>query len=106
MRYLVLITLAVFKSLSTVERSVESCDINLDMEVCRLVFQLKCRHGITKTYHLTFQECESLQVKKNVWTGWIVTFTQTKLTVILKCLQSFVSFCSCHNPAIYFVAFC
>ena len=36
--------------------------MNLDDEVCRLVFQLKCRHGITRTHQLTFQECESLQV--------------------------------------------
>nr|CAB3265410.1 cell cycle checkpoint control protein RAD9A [Phallusia mammillata] len=53
--------LQVFKSLSTIERSVESCDINFDGENCKLVFQLKCRHGITKTHHLTYQECESLQ---------------------------------------------
>ncbi|XP_002130648.2 cell cycle checkpoint control protein RAD9A [Ciona intestinalis] len=53
--------LQVFKSLANIERSVETCDINLDGDECRLVFQLKCKHGITKTHHLTFQECESLQ---------------------------------------------
>uniref|UniRef100_H2Y8P4 Cell cycle checkpoint control protein RAD9A n=1 Tax=Ciona savignyi TaxID=51511 RepID=H2Y8P4_CIOSA len=53
--------LQVFKSLASIERSVETCDINLDGEQCRLIFQLKCKHSITKTHHLTFQECESLQ---------------------------------------------
>ncbi|XP_066301662.1 cell cycle checkpoint control protein RAD9A-like isoform X3 [Branchiostoma lanceolatum] len=52
--------LAVFRSLSTLERSVDRCKITLD-EGPRLVFQLYCKHSITKTYNLTFQECETLQ---------------------------------------------
>eukprot|EP00058_Branchiostoma_floridae_P026342 XP_002611833.1 hypothetical protein BRAFLDRAFT_123364 [Branchiostoma floridae] len=52
--------LAVFRSLSTLERTVDRCKITLD-EGPRLVFQLYCKHSITKTYNLTFQECETLQ---------------------------------------------
>ena len=59
--YLCCFHILVFKSLSNIDKSVESCDINLNEEDCRLVFQLKCRHGIVKTHQLTFQECESLQ---------------------------------------------
>lgn len=57
-----LVFFLVFKSVSNIEKSVESCDIQLNEDECRLVFQLKCRHGILKTHQLTFQECETLQV--------------------------------------------
>ncbi|XP_076805963.1 cell cycle checkpoint control protein RAD9A-like [Clavelina lepadiformis] len=73
--------LQVFKSLSSIERSVESCDINLDEEECRLVFQLKCRHGITKTHQLTFQECDSIQA----------VFAKDLLPNILKCEHKLLS---------------
>ncbi|XP_063963908.1 cell cycle checkpoint control protein RAD9A-like [Lytechinus pictus] len=53
--------LAVFKSLSNLEKNVDRCNINLDAEDCRLVFQLHCRHGIVKTYNLVYQETETLQ---------------------------------------------
>ncbi|KAI8504857.1 Cell cycle checkpoint control protein rad9b [Branchiostoma belcheri] len=52
--------LAVFRSLPTLERTVDRCKVTLD-EGPRLVFQLYCKHSITKTYNLTFQECETLQ---------------------------------------------
>ncbi|XP_039623472.1 cell cycle checkpoint control protein RAD9A [Polypterus senegalus] len=52
---------AIFKSLSTLEKTVEKCRIDLNLERSRLVFQLLCKYGITKTHKLSFQECESLQ---------------------------------------------
>uniref|UniRef100_UPI00358F029C cell cycle checkpoint control protein RAD9A isoform X2 n=1 Tax=Myxine glutinosa TaxID=7769 RepID=UPI00358F029C len=51
---------SVFHSLVGIERSVDRCKIQLDLPACRLVFQLHCRYGITKTHNLTFQDCESL----------------------------------------------
>lgn len=53
--------LTVFKSLVTLEKTVERCRLVLDVELDRLVFQLHCKHGIVKTYNLSFIECENLQ---------------------------------------------
>ncbi|XP_041088052.1 cell cycle checkpoint control protein RAD9A isoform X2 [Polyodon spathula] len=51
----------VFKSLSSLEKTVEKCAIDLNPGGNRLVFQLHCKYGITKTHNLAFQESESLQ---------------------------------------------
>ncbi|XP_034869278.1 cell cycle checkpoint control protein RAD9A isoform X1 [Mirounga angustirostris] len=53
--------LAVFRSLATVERSVEKCCISLGGRSSRLVVQLHCKYGVRKTHNLSFQDCESLQ---------------------------------------------
>lgn len=53
--------LSAFKSMNTLEKTVDQCKIDLNIKEARLVFLLYCRHGITKTYNLTFQECETLQ---------------------------------------------
>ncbi|EDO35859.1 predicted protein [Nematostella vectensis] len=53
--------LSAFKSVNTLEKSVDKCQIDLSIKEARLVFLFYCKHGITKTYNLTFQECESLQ---------------------------------------------
>ncbi|XP_052074253.1 cell cycle checkpoint control protein RAD9A-like [Mytilus californianus] len=53
--------LTVFKSMSTIEKTVERCKIKLNMDESRLVFQLYCKHGIVKTHNLAFIECETLQ---------------------------------------------
>lgn len=53
--------LTVFKSMSTIEKTVERCQIKLNMKEARLVFQLYCKHGIVKTHNLAFIECETLQ---------------------------------------------
>ena len=46
--------LTVFKSLSSLDKTVDKCKIHLDMKEARLVFQLYCRHGIVKTHNLSF----------------------------------------------------
>lgn len=53
--------LTVFKSMSTVEKTVEKCQITLNVQRARLVFKLYCKHGIVKTHNLAFIECETLQ---------------------------------------------
>lgn len=52
---------SVFKSLSSLERSVEKCRIQLNNEKSRLTITLHCKHGLLKTHNLSFQDCESLQ---------------------------------------------
>lgn len=52
---------AVFKSLSSLDRSVEKCRIQLNTEKSRLTITLHCKHGLLKTHNLSFQDCESLQ---------------------------------------------
>ncbi|KAL1261510.1 hypothetical protein QQF64_006775 [Cirrhinus molitorella] len=52
---------AVFKSLASLDRSVEKCRIQLNSEKSRLTITLHCKHGLLKTHNLSFQDCESLQ---------------------------------------------
>ncbi|XP_033918233.1 cell cycle checkpoint control protein RAD9A isoform X2 [Melopsittacus undulatus] len=53
--------LGVFRSLPSLEKTVEKCLILLKAQLSRLVVQLHCKYGVTKTHNLTFQECERLQ---------------------------------------------
>ncbi|XP_048339895.1 cell cycle checkpoint control protein RAD9A [Sphaerodactylus townsendi] len=53
--------LAVFRSLSLLEKTVEKCLISLRFCASRLRVQLHCKYGVIKTHDLLFQECESLQ---------------------------------------------
>ncbi|KAG7518552.1 hypothetical protein JOB18_036834 [Solea senegalensis] len=52
---------AVFRSLASLEKTVEKCHIELDMKKNRLTFTLHCKHGLLKTHNLSFQDSESLQ---------------------------------------------
>ncbi|KAM6953838.1 cell cycle checkpoint control protein RAD9A [Aplochiton taeniatus] len=52
---------AVFRSLSSLEKTVEKCHIELGGEKSRLTFTLHCKHGLLKTHNLSYQDCESLQ---------------------------------------------
>ncbi|NXD04862.1 RAD9A protein, partial [Certhia familiaris] len=53
--------LGVFRSLPSLEKSVGKCLILLKPRASRLVLQLHCKYGVTKTHNLAFQECERLQ---------------------------------------------
>ncbi|KAM4899484.1 cell cycle checkpoint control protein RAD9A isoform 2-T2 [Sylvia borin] len=53
--------LSIFRSLPSLEKSVGKCLILLKPRASRLVLQLHCKYGVTKTHNLAFQECERLQ---------------------------------------------
>ncbi|NWH43547.1 RAD9A protein, partial [Fregata magnificens] len=53
--------LAIFRSLPSLEKTVWKCLILLKPRASRLVVQLHCKYGVTKTHNLAFQECEQLQ---------------------------------------------
>ncbi|KAM9465079.1 cell cycle checkpoint control protein RAD9B isoform 2-T2 [Salvelinus alpinus] len=53
--------LPLFRCLATIERNVDSCQISINLPDNRVIFQFHCRHGITKTHNLGFQESEALQ---------------------------------------------
>lgn len=52
---------AAFKSLVALEKTVERCSIHVDLDDCRLVIRMHCKHAIIKTHRLHFEECETLQ---------------------------------------------
>ncbi|XP_056147630.1 cell cycle checkpoint control protein RAD9A [Lampris incognitus] len=51
----------VFRSLASLEKTVDKCHIQLDEEKSRITFTLHCKHGLLKTHNLRFQDSESLQ---------------------------------------------
>ncbi|NWS06348.1 RAD9B protein, partial [Motacilla alba] len=53
--------LPVFRCVNVLERNVEKCSISTSPSEQHITFQLLCRHGVVKTYNLTFQECDPLQ---------------------------------------------
>ncbi|XP_033374122.1 cell cycle checkpoint control protein RAD9B [Parus major] len=53
--------LPVFRCVNVLERNVEKCSISTSPSDHHITFQLLCRHGVVKTYNLTFQECDPLQ---------------------------------------------
>ncbi|KAK4823037.1 hypothetical protein QYF61_025376 [Mycteria americana] len=53
--------LGIFRSLPSLEKTVGKCLILLKPRASRLVVQLHCKYGVTKTHNLAFQECERLQ---------------------------------------------
>ncbi|KAM8960750.1 cell cycle checkpoint control protein RAD9B [Pelodytes ibericus] len=57
--------LPMFRSLSTLDRNVDKCSIYMDFNNCRVIFHWYCKHGITKTHNLIYEECEPLQAAFN-----------------------------------------
>ncbi|KFV07262.1 Cell cycle checkpoint control protein RAD9B, partial [Tauraco erythrolophus] len=53
--------LPVFRCVNVLERNVEKCRIYTNINDHHITFQLLCKHGVVKTYNLTFQECDPLQ---------------------------------------------
>ncbi|NXX01050.1 RAD9B protein, partial [Larus smithsonianus] len=53
--------LPVFRCVNVLERNVEKCSIYTNINNHHITFQLLCKHGVVKTYNLTFQECDPLQ---------------------------------------------
>ncbi|KAM6308854.1 cell cycle checkpoint control protein RAD9A [Aegotheles albertisi] len=53
--------LGVFRSLPSLEKSVWKCLILLSPGAERLVLQLHCKYGVTKTHNLALQQCQRLQ---------------------------------------------
>ncbi|NXD27283.1 RAD9B protein, partial [Spelaeornis formosus] len=53
--------LPVFRCVNVMEKNVEKCSISTNASAHHITFQLLCRHGVVKTYNLTFQECDPLQ---------------------------------------------
>ncbi|CAK6959564.1 cell cycle checkpoint control protein RAD9B [Scomber scombrus] len=53
--------LSLFRCLASIERTVERCQISVGTPKDRVMIQFFCRHGITKTHNLYFQESEALQ---------------------------------------------
>ncbi|XP_076020856.1 cell cycle checkpoint control protein RAD9B [Genypterus blacodes] len=53
--------LPLFRCLTSIERNVEQCQITIDSPGDRVIILFFCRHGITKTYNIRFQESEALQ---------------------------------------------
>ncbi|NXT70344.1 RAD9B protein, partial [Chaetops frenatus] len=53
--------LPVFRYVNVLERNVEKCSISTNPSDHHITFQLLCRHGVVKTYNLTFQHCDPLQ---------------------------------------------
>uniref|UniRef100_A0A8C2XG37 Cell cycle checkpoint control protein RAD9A n=1 Tax=Cyclopterus lumpus TaxID=8103 RepID=A0A8C2XG37_CYCLU len=53
--------LPLFRCLTSIERNVERCQISITPPNDQVMIQFFCRHGITKTHNLCFQESEALQ---------------------------------------------
>ncbi|XP_054629950.1 cell cycle checkpoint control protein RAD9B isoform X2 [Dunckerocampus dactyliophorus] len=53
--------LPLFRCLTSIERNVERCQISVNIPNDRVMIQFSCKHGITKTHNLRYQESEALQ---------------------------------------------
>ncbi|XP_068167023.1 cell cycle checkpoint control protein RAD9B [Antennarius striatus] len=53
--------LPLFRCLTSIERNVEQCQISISTSEARVKIQFFCKHGITKTHNLHYQEREALQ---------------------------------------------
>ncbi|XP_062310113.1 cell cycle checkpoint control protein RAD9B isoform X4 [Osmerus eperlanus] len=71
--------LPLFRCLATIERNVARCEISINSPENRVIFQFYCRHGITKTHMLGFQESEALQAVYPSHLGLNVLKAQARL---------------------------
>lgn len=53
--------MAVFRSPSHLDKQVEACQIRLEPDGVKLIFEFHCHHGIIKTHYLPIIECETLE---------------------------------------------
>ncbi|XP_032526877.2 cell cycle checkpoint control protein RAD9A [Danaus plexippus] len=50
-----------FKSPAHMDKQVENLEIKLDPHSSKLIFQLKCKHGIVKTHYVSILDCKAMQ---------------------------------------------
>ncbi|RVE50250.1 hypothetical protein evm_005085 [Chilo suppressalis] len=50
-----------FKSPAHMDKQVENLEMKLDVDASKLIFQLKCKHGIVKTHYVTILDCKAMQ---------------------------------------------
>nr|SVE73710.1 EOG090X0A9P [Daphnia atkinsoni] len=55
--------LSVFRSIGSLEKSVETCHITLPLLEALLIIEFKCKHGIIKHFNLRYFECESVEAE-------------------------------------------
>eukprot|EP00049_Salpingoeca_infusionum_P005890 m.98674 g.98674 ORF g.98674 m.98674 type:complete len:233 (-) comp13126_c0_seq10:68-766(-) len=79
--------LSVFKSMASLKKNVEKCRLIIDVQEACLVFELKCRFGIVKTYSLDIEGSECLKA------DYDVKLCQNALCcpphVFMECLNNF-----------------
>lgn len=51
-----------FKSPAHMDKQVENMEMKLDPETCKLIFLLKCKHGIVKTHYISILDCKAIQI--------------------------------------------
>nr|SVE94392.1 EOG090X0A9P [Simocephalus serrulatus] len=55
--------LSVFRSIGSLDKSVETCNISLPLLEALLIIEFKCKHGIVKKFNLRYFECESVEAE-------------------------------------------
>ncbi|XP_050353066.1 cell cycle checkpoint control protein RAD9A isoform X2 [Nymphalis io] len=78
-----------FKSPTHMDKQVENLEIKLDPVSCKLIFQLKCKHGIVKTHYVSILDSKAMQA---IYTKDLVpnriTSSQRMLTEALSNFQN------------------
>jgi hypothetical protein len=57
--------LMAFRSMGSLDKTVESCTISISDKLSKTKIELQCRNSVVKTYTLPFIECESIKVNLN-----------------------------------------
>merc|ERR1719445_1926038 len=64
-----------FRSLSVLEKTVDSCTLETGKENDKLLVSLYCRHSVIKQFNLSLMECEALRAvydKEKCSNNWII----------------------------------